>query len=82
MHVFVFVLEVLQNMFINTNVTIAVNPKYINISNPGPYEQKPEQEQSLNVLLCESFYACKECWDLRRLCHMLNKHKAFLLCVF
>ena len=38
-------------------------------------------EQGLTVLLYESFYVCKDCWDQRRLSDTLNTQRAFLLCV-
>ena len=38
-------------MLMDNNVTNAENPKYCNISNPGPLEQKPGREQGLTVPL-------------------------------
>ena len=49
----VFLLEFKTIMSNNKNVTI---PEDCNISNPGPLEQKPGQEQGLTVLLHVSFY--------------------------
>ena len=53
---FVFVLEFNTNTSTNINVTNTAYPAFCNISNPGPLEQKPGQEQGLTVLLYESFY--------------------------
>ena len=57
-------------------------PFYCHIFYPGLLEQEPRLEQGLIVLLCESFYACKDSWKQQMLCHILNTRRAFLLCVF
>ena len=47
--------------------------------NPGPIEQESGLEKSLIDLLCESFFAGYGYWNQRRPCHILNKHRAFLM---
>ena len=63
-------------------LTTVANLKHFNIYNPGPLEQEPGPVQCLVVLLYEYSYDWKGYWNERRPCHILNRHMAFLLCVF
>ena len=62
-------------------LTLVSTLQFFIIFNPNPIEQESGLDKGLNDLLCESFYAGYGYWNKRRLCHILNTRRAFLLCV-